>query len=196
MLPVYLSWLGCRRFVIGSLGPTNRTLSLSPSVERPDFRNIGITCTACIWHHVFVVHVVISLIEGLHAWFAVSCNDKLPNPNPKLESHSNKPELAHWASFFVDSGDLLAHTCTWYVRTCPYMTSRNAIIENFCGVLRAPYYLPYHYWNYCYAYATIYANMMDFNLVVAQVHIDCQTTTFNSPPTFLATVYVHVSFST
>ena len=24
----------------GSIGPTNRTLSISPSVERPDFRNI------------------------------------------------------------------------------------------------------------------------------------------------------------
>ena len=43
-LPIYIIIYflsGCRRFVIGSLGPTNRTLSLSPSVERPDFRNIG-----------------------------------------------------------------------------------------------------------------------------------------------------------
>ncbi|XP_068162128.1 methionine synthase isoform X2 [Antennarius striatus] len=31
---------GCRRYVAGALGPTNRTLSISPSVERPDFRNI------------------------------------------------------------------------------------------------------------------------------------------------------------
>uniref|UniRef100_A0A1I8JHY2 methionine synthase n=1 Tax=Macrostomum lignano TaxID=282301 RepID=A0A1I8JHY2_9PLAT len=28
------------RFVAGALGPTNRTLSISPSVERPDYRNI------------------------------------------------------------------------------------------------------------------------------------------------------------
>ncbi|XP_039269050.2 methionine synthase-like [Styela clava] len=31
---------GIERYVAGSVGPTNRTLSLSPSVERPDFRNI------------------------------------------------------------------------------------------------------------------------------------------------------------
>ncbi|XP_068611013.1 methionine synthase [Brachionichthys hirsutus] len=31
---------GCKRYVAGALGPTNRTLSISPSVERPDFRNI------------------------------------------------------------------------------------------------------------------------------------------------------------
>ncbi|KAK9965989.1 hypothetical protein ABG768_005044 [Culter alburnus] len=31
---------GCKRFVAGALGPTNKTLSVSPSVERPDFRNI------------------------------------------------------------------------------------------------------------------------------------------------------------
>ena len=29
------------RFVIGTLGPTNRTASLSPDVNRPDFRNIS-----------------------------------------------------------------------------------------------------------------------------------------------------------
>uniref|UniRef100_A0A8C1TSQ4 Methionine synthase n=1 Tax=Cyprinus carpio TaxID=7962 RepID=A0A8C1TSQ4_CYPCA len=31
---------GCKRFVAGALGPTNKTLSVSPSVERPDYRNI------------------------------------------------------------------------------------------------------------------------------------------------------------
>ncbi|XP_066090748.1 methionine synthase isoform X3 [Saccopteryx bilineata] len=31
---------GVRRFVAGALGPTNKTLSVSPSVERPDYRNI------------------------------------------------------------------------------------------------------------------------------------------------------------
>ncbi|ESO13245.1 hypothetical protein HELRODRAFT_63136, partial [Helobdella robusta] len=31
---------GVRRFVAGALGPTNRTLSISPSVERPEYRNI------------------------------------------------------------------------------------------------------------------------------------------------------------
>uniref|UniRef100_A0A2K6T7G3 Methionine synthase n=1 Tax=Saimiri boliviensis boliviensis TaxID=39432 RepID=A0A2K6T7G3_SAIBB len=30
----------CSRFVAGALGPTNKTLSVSPSVERPDYRNI------------------------------------------------------------------------------------------------------------------------------------------------------------
>ncbi|TNN62845.1 Methionine synthase [Liparis tanakae] len=31
---------GFKRYVAGALGPTNKTLSVSPSVERPDFRNI------------------------------------------------------------------------------------------------------------------------------------------------------------
>lgn len=31
---------GIRRYVAGSVGPTNRTLSLSPSVEKPEYRNI------------------------------------------------------------------------------------------------------------------------------------------------------------
>jgi 5-methyltetrahydrofolate--homocysteine methyltransferase len=31
---------GIQRFVCGALGPTNRTLSLSPSVEKPEYRNI------------------------------------------------------------------------------------------------------------------------------------------------------------
>lgn len=31
---------GIKRYVAGALGPTNRTLSISPSVERPDYRNI------------------------------------------------------------------------------------------------------------------------------------------------------------
>lgn len=31
---------GRQRYVAGALGPTNRTLSISPSVERPDYRNI------------------------------------------------------------------------------------------------------------------------------------------------------------
>ncbi|XP_029449763.1 methionine synthase isoform X2 [Rhinatrema bivittatum] len=31
---------GAKRYVAGAMGPTNRTLSVSPSVERPDYRNI------------------------------------------------------------------------------------------------------------------------------------------------------------
>ncbi|CAH1792878.1 unnamed protein product [Owenia fusiformis] len=31
---------GVRRYVAGAMGPTNRTLSISPSVEKPDFRNV------------------------------------------------------------------------------------------------------------------------------------------------------------
>ncbi|GCC22711.1 hypothetical protein chiPu_0001099 [Chiloscyllium punctatum] len=31
---------GTQRFVAGAIGPTNKTLSISPSVERPDYRNI------------------------------------------------------------------------------------------------------------------------------------------------------------
>lgn len=33
--------LGIKRYVAGALGPTNRTLSISPSVERPEYRNIS-----------------------------------------------------------------------------------------------------------------------------------------------------------
>lgn len=29
------------RFVAGAMGPTNKTASISPSVERPDYRNIS-----------------------------------------------------------------------------------------------------------------------------------------------------------
>ncbi|KAJ8013643.1 hypothetical protein DPEC_G00031940 [Dallia pectoralis] len=31
---------GCKRYVAGAVGPTNKTLSVSPSVERPDLRNV------------------------------------------------------------------------------------------------------------------------------------------------------------
>ena len=33
--------LGIKRYVAGSVGPTNKTLSVSPSVEKPEFRNIS-----------------------------------------------------------------------------------------------------------------------------------------------------------
>jgi 5-methyltetrahydrofolate--homocysteine methyltransferase len=32
---------GRQKFVAGSVGPTNRTLSISPSVEKPEIRNIS-----------------------------------------------------------------------------------------------------------------------------------------------------------
>ena len=32
---------GVKRYVAGSIGPTNRTLSISPSVEKPEFRNVS-----------------------------------------------------------------------------------------------------------------------------------------------------------
>lgn len=35
-----MSLSGVRRYVAGAVGPTNKTLSVSPSVERPHFRNI------------------------------------------------------------------------------------------------------------------------------------------------------------
>lgn len=39
----FLKESGCktRKYVAGALGPTNRTLSISPSVEKPHFRNIS-----------------------------------------------------------------------------------------------------------------------------------------------------------
>lgn len=39
--PLLCLGLGIRRYVAGAMGPTNRTLSVSPSVERPDYRNIS-----------------------------------------------------------------------------------------------------------------------------------------------------------
>uniref|UniRef100_A0A3P8UP30 Methionine synthase n=1 Tax=Cynoglossus semilaevis TaxID=244447 RepID=A0A3P8UP30_CYNSE len=36
----FIKQTGCKRYVAGAVGPTNKTLSVSPSVERPDFRNI------------------------------------------------------------------------------------------------------------------------------------------------------------
>ena len=33
--------LGVPRYVAGAMGPTNRTLSISPSVEKPEYRNIS-----------------------------------------------------------------------------------------------------------------------------------------------------------
>ncbi|UJR14486.1 hypothetical protein I4U23_001483 [Adineta vaga] len=36
----YTKKTGIRRFVAGALGPLNKTLSISPSVEKPDYRNI------------------------------------------------------------------------------------------------------------------------------------------------------------
>ncbi len=38
---MFLFVIGVRRYVIGSIGPTNKTLTISPSVDRPDFRNIS-----------------------------------------------------------------------------------------------------------------------------------------------------------
>ena len=35
---------GIPRFVAGAIGPTNKTLSLSPSVENPGYRNISKFC--------------------------------------------------------------------------------------------------------------------------------------------------------
>ena len=32
---------GVKRYVAGALGPTNRTLSISPSVEKPEYRNVS-----------------------------------------------------------------------------------------------------------------------------------------------------------
>ena len=32
---------GRQKYVAGAIGPTNRTLSISPSVEKPEYRNIS-----------------------------------------------------------------------------------------------------------------------------------------------------------
>ena len=33
--------LGSQKYVAGALGPTNKTLSISPSVEKPEYRNVS-----------------------------------------------------------------------------------------------------------------------------------------------------------
>lgn len=38
--PHFIIFITTERFVCGALGPTNRTLSISPSVENPAFRNV------------------------------------------------------------------------------------------------------------------------------------------------------------
>lgn len=50
--------VGIKRYVIGAIGPTNRTLSVSPSVERPDYRNISIYTVSWymyMYHYCFVL---------------------------------------------------------------------------------------------------------------------------------------------
>ena len=37
--------LGIQKYVAGALGPTNKTLSISPSVEKPEYRNISMYMT-------------------------------------------------------------------------------------------------------------------------------------------------------
>lgn len=37
----YQEKTGIRRYTIGAVGPTNKTLSISPSVEKPEFRNVS-----------------------------------------------------------------------------------------------------------------------------------------------------------
>lgn len=32
---------GVARYVVGAIGPTNRTLSISPSVTNPEYRNVS-----------------------------------------------------------------------------------------------------------------------------------------------------------
>lgn len=38
---IFFAYSGVKRYVAGAMGPTNRTLSISPSVENPEFRNIS-----------------------------------------------------------------------------------------------------------------------------------------------------------
>lgn len=48
---LHMSLLGVKRFVAGAVGPTNKTLSVSPSVERPHFRNISTFIHLFVPHH-------------------------------------------------------------------------------------------------------------------------------------------------
>jgi methionine synthase I (cobalamin-dependent) len=60
------------RFVAGALGPTNRTLSISPSVENPAFRNVTfdelvevrLNIRGFFWFFFFTY-------EPWHAWFGL-----------------------------------------------------------------------------------------------------------------------------
>lgn len=46
-----MSLLGVKRYVAGAVGPTNKTLSVSPSVEKPHWRNISKFFFVCFVHH-------------------------------------------------------------------------------------------------------------------------------------------------
>ena len=55
---------GVARFVTGAVGPTNRTLSISPSVEKPDFRNIS-KCKSRVRERSKSNNYIFQLIPGL-----------------------------------------------------------------------------------------------------------------------------------
>ena len=65
---------GRRCFVAGAIGPTNRTLSISPSVEKPDFRNISLfkfilsNCALQVWSSHPVLLLFIAFDELVDAY--------------------------------------------------------------------------------------------------------------------------------
>ena len=71
---------GIPRFVCGALGPTNRTLSLSPSLEKPEYRNIS--------EFVFFYALLTRCRVGQE------CSDAIDKRTPKLanlEEEANAP---------------------------------------------------------------------------------------------------------
>lgn len=59
------------RFVAGAIGPTNRTASISPSVERPEYRNVTFdelveSYTEQVLHHYAATHTATLHHATLH----------------------------------------------------------------------------------------------------------------------------------
>lgn len=86
------------RFVAGSIGPTNRSASLSPDVERPGFRNISFDELVAIYREaalalaeggadLFMLETIFDTLNAKAAIFAMlEVNEQLPAPLPILIS--------------------------------------------------------------------------------------------------------------
>jgi 5-methyltetrahydrofolate--homocysteine methyltransferase len=56
---------GIRRYAAGAVGPTNKTLSISPSVEKPEYRNVS----KCRFRDL-ILHILRSIFTGFMKHFS------------------------------------------------------------------------------------------------------------------------------
>jgi len=71
--------LGIKRYVAGGLGPTNRTLSISPSVENPEMRNISKLCHSVVINiHTFdyIIKILLHVVVGDYIRFVRIFNSR------------------------------------------------------------------------------------------------------------------------